>query len=71
MSRHYSCLLVSPLSVLLLIANVINIGADLDGMEAALRLAIDGPQPVFVALFAAVTVLLEFFIRYSRWVGSL
>ena len=71
MRRHYPALLVYPLIALLLVANVINIGADLGAMAAALRLLVDGPQLIFVAAFAIVTVLLEVFMRYSRYASVL
>ena len=64
MRRHYPAPLVYILIALLLVANIINIGADLEAMAAALRLLVDGPQLVFVAAFAIVTVLLEVFTRY-------
>src|SRR5580693_5101719 len=71
MRRHYPALVVYPLIALLLVANVINIGADLGAMAAALRLLVDGPQLVFVAALAIVTVLLEVFMRYSRYASVL
>src|SRR3984885_8741280 len=71
MRRHYPALVIYPLIALLLIANVINIGADLGAMAAALRLLVDGPQLIFVAAFAIVTVLLEVFMRYSRYASVL
>ena len=71
MRRHYPALVVYPLIALLLVANVINIGADLGAMAAALRLLVDGPQLIFVAAFAIVTVLLEVFMRYSRYASVL
>ena len=71
MRRHYPALLVYPLIGLLLVANIINIGADLGAMAAALRLLIDGPQLLFVAAFAAITILLEVFMRYSRYASVL
>jgi NRAMP (natural resistance-associated macrophage protein)-like metal ion transporter len=55
----------------LLIANTINIGADLGAMGAALGLLIGGPAPLYVAGFAVGTVLLEVFLRYSRYVTVL
>ena len=67
MRRHYPAPLLYPLDRLLLVANTINIGADLGAMAAALRLLIAGPQLVYVAAFAIVTVLLEVFMRYSRY----
>ena len=56
---------------LLLIANTINIGADLGAMGAALGLLIGGPTMAYVAGFALVTVLLEVFVRYARYVSVL
>ena len=63
--------MIYPLIALLLVANIINIGADLGAMAAALRLLVDGPQLIFVAAFAIVTVLLEVFMRYSRYASVL
>jgi NRAMP (natural resistance-associated macrophage protein)-like metal ion transporter len=71
MRRHYPISLLYPLIGLLVIANTINIGADLGAMAAALRLLIDGPMLVYVAAFAIVTVLLEVFVRYSRYASVL
>ena len=71
MRRHYPAPLIYPLIALLLVANIINIGADLGAMAAALRLLVDGPQLAFVAAFAIVTVLLEVFMRYSRYASVL
>jgi NRAMP (natural resistance-associated macrophage protein)-like metal ion transporter len=56
---------------LLLLANTINLGADLGAMGAALKLLIGGPMLLYVALFAVVSVLLEVFARYSRYVSVL
>jgi Mn2+/Fe2+ NRAMP family transporter len=71
MRRHYPAPVIYPLIALLLVANVINIGADLGAMAAALRLLVEGPQLAFVAAFAVVTVLLEVFMRYSRYASVL
>ena len=40
-------------------------------MAAALQLLIDGPRLLYVAGFAIVTVLLEVFVRYARYVSVL
>jgi Mn2+/Fe2+ NRAMP family transporter len=69
--RQYPMPLVYLLIGLLCIANVINIGADLGAMAAALRLLVDGPQLIYIALFAVVTILLEVFVRYSRYASIL
>ena len=69
--KHFPAPLLYFVVGLLLVANVINIGADLGAMGAALRLLIGGPMLLYVALFAAATVLLEVFVRYSRYVSIL
>jgi NRAMP (natural resistance-associated macrophage protein)-like metal ion transporter len=69
--RHYPPLLLYGLVALLVVANTINLGADLGAMGAALKLLITGPPLVYVVLFAVVSVLLEVFVRYSRYVSVL
>ena len=69
--RHYPAPVVYSIVSLLVVANVINLGADLGAMGAALKLLIGGPQLVYVALFGLVTVLLEVFVRYARYVSVL
>lgn len=69
--RHYPVWLLYVLIGLLLVANTINIGADLGAMGEALKLLVDGPALFYVAAFGAVTVLLEVFVRYARYVSVL
>jgi NRAMP (natural resistance-associated macrophage protein)-like metal ion transporter len=69
--RHYSGWLLYGIVGLLIIANVINIGADLGAMAAALQLLVGGPLLPYVVGFAVGTVLLEIFLRYSRYVSVL
>jgi NRAMP (natural resistance-associated macrophage protein)-like metal ion transporter len=71
MRRHYPVSLLYLLVGLLVVANTINLGADLGAMAAALRLLVDGPMLLYIAGFAIVTVLLEVFVRYSRYVSVL
>ena len=40
-------------------------------MAAALRLLMNGPMLIYVVGFAIVTVLLEVFVRYSRYASVL
>jgi NRAMP (natural resistance-associated macrophage protein)-like metal ion transporter len=56
---------------LLLLANTINLGADIGAMGAALKLLIGGPQLAYVAFFGVISVLLEIFARYARYVSIL
>ena len=71
LKQHYPNPVVYGLVTLLVIANTINLGADLGAMGAALKLIIGGPQLVYVGVFAVVTVLLEVFVRYARYVSIL
>jgi NRAMP (natural resistance-associated macrophage protein)-like metal ion transporter len=71
MRRHYPAPLLYVLVGLLVVANTINIGADLGAMAAALRLLVHGPMLVYVVLFGFITVVLEIFVRYSRYVSVL
>jgi Mn2+/Fe2+ NRAMP family transporter len=69
--RHYPQWTLYSLVGLLLVANTINLGADLGAMGAALKLLIGGPQLLYVAGFGVFSVLLEVFMRYSRYVSVL
>ena len=71
LKRHYPIGVTYCIVSLLVIANVINLGADLGAMGAALKLLVGGPALVYVALFGLATVLLEVFARYSRYVSVL
>jgi NRAMP (natural resistance-associated macrophage protein)-like metal ion transporter len=71
LKQHYPRAILAVIVPLLVIANVINIGADLGAMAAALQLLIGGPAFAYVALFAVLSVLLEIFLRYSRYVSVL
>ena len=69
--RHYPVWLLYPLVGLLVVANTINLGADLGAMAAALHLLIDGPTALYIAGFALLTVLAEVFITYARYASVL
>ena len=69
--KHYSAWLLYPLVGLLVVANTINLGADLGAMAASLRLLVGGPTVVYIAGFALLTVLAEVFISYARYASVL
>jgi Mn2+/Fe2+ NRAMP family transporter len=52
--------------VLLLVANIINIGADIGAMGAAVNLLVGGPTLLYCVLFALVSVLLQVFVPYKK-----
>jgi len=69
--RHYSPWLLRAVVLLLVVANVINLGADLGAMGAALGLLIGGPEHFYTVLFGVGCILLETFISYARYAAVL
>lgn len=65
--RHYPAQVLYGAVMVLLIANTINIAADLAAMGAAARLVLGGPVQLYVALFGTVTLLLQVFVSYERY----
>ena len=68
---HYSPWLLRAIVGLLLGANIINLGADLGAMAAALKLLVGGPMGFYVVGFAVGSALLEVFVSYERYVSIL
>jgi Mn2+/Fe2+ NRAMP family transporter len=68
---HYSRWLLYAIVGLLLVANTINLGADLGAMGAALKLLVGGPVGLYVVGFAIACTWLEVFSRYQRYVSIL
>lgn len=64
---HYPRWLLLPLILLLLVANVLNLGADISAMGAALRLLVGGPAALYAAIFAVGSLLLQMFVPYTRY----
>src|SRR5579872_6454639 len=62
--QHYPPALLRGIVGLLLIANFINLGADLGAMGDALRLIVGGPADAYVVLFAAFCAVLEIYASY-------
>lgn len=63
--------LVGLLIGILLIANIINIGADLSAMAEAARLVAGGGEHGFVIAFALVSTALQLFVPYRRYASIL
>ena len=64
---HYPLWLLRVVVLMLLTANIINLGADLGAMGAAIALLIDGPTLFYIVLCGAISVLLEIFLSYERY----
>ena len=71
MQRCYPALLTLPLIALLLVANVINIAADLSAMSDALKLVAGGSRHVYSIVIGATCLLLQVSIPYHRYLPIL
>jgi NRAMP (natural resistance-associated macrophage protein)-like metal ion transporter len=69
--RHYPPWLLNAAVGLLLIANTIQLSADLGIMGDALAMLIGGPRLLYVVLFGILCVGLQVFMRYTRYVSIL
>ena len=52
---------------LVVLANIFNLGADIQAMDAALRLILPGPVGLYGSLLAALSVLAQLLIPYSKY----
>ncbi len=68
---HYPRWLLTVVVLLLLVANIINLGADLGAMASALALLLPAPSALYVLLFAAICVSMQLFLQYTRYVAVL
>jgi NRAMP (natural resistance-associated macrophage protein)-like metal ion transporter len=65
--RHYPPWLLYGIVALLLIANTINIAADIGAMGAALKLLIGGPAHWYAIAFGLVSLVLQVFVPFPRY----
>jgi NRAMP (natural resistance-associated macrophage protein)-like metal ion transporter len=65
--QHYPNRLLQSIVLLVLIANTINIGADLGAMADAVSMLIGGPHLLYVAVFGVMSALLQVFTKYRRY----
>ncbi len=72
MKKRYSKKTVYPIISLLLIANTINIGADIGAMSASVKLVLPQlPIAIVTILFTVLVVCAEIFIPYRKYVTIL
>ncbi len=65
--RHYPPIVVDTLVALLLIANVINLGADIGAMGCAMQLIVSGPALLYSVGFGLISVLTAIAVPYNRY----
>ena len=68
---HYPGWLLYSIVGLLLIANTINIAANVSAMGHAMKLIVGGPAQLYAAGFGIVSLLLQMFVPYHRYVRFL
>lgn len=71
LSRHYPRWLLYLMTALLLVANTINLGADLGAMGAALKLVFGGHGHLYTLLFGVLCLLAQVFVPYRQYVRVL
>ena len=69
--RHYPAWLLYSIVSLLLIANTVNIAADVAMMGEAFKLLVGGSAQLYAVAFGLLSLLLQVFIPYRRYVRIL
>jgi NRAMP (natural resistance-associated macrophage protein)-like metal ion transporter len=69
--RHFPRPVVYAIVALLVFANTINIAADIAAMGESLQLVVGGPPHVYAIFFGLVSLLLQVFLTYQRYVRYL
>src|SRR6202011_424793 len=67
MRRFYPAWMLYVVIVFLVVANIINLGADIGAMGAAVNLLVGGPALLYCLFFTVVSVLLEIYISYGTY----
>lgn len=65
--RHYSAWVLYPVVAMLLVANVINLGADIGAMGSALKLLVGGSALFYSILFGLLSVIAAIFVPYHLY----
>jgi Mn2+/Fe2+ NRAMP family transporter len=71
LKQHASRPMLLVLVGLLVIANVINLGADIGAMAAVTKLLVGGPERLYAVAFAIVCASAEIWLAYKRYVRIL
>jgi NRAMP (natural resistance-associated macrophage protein)-like metal ion transporter len=69
--RHYSRPVAYGLVLLLCVANIFNLGADISAMGSATQLVFGGSLNVYAVLLGALSLLLQVYVPYRKYVQYL
>ena len=64
---HYPPWLLHGVVALLVIANTLNIAADLGAMGGALEMVVGGPSQLYIVFFALLSLTLQIFVPFPRY----
>lgn len=70
-ARRYPRWLAYAVTVPLLVANVVNVAANLGAMGDALKLLVGGPELLYVVLFGLICIGMQVLLAYKRYVAVL
>ena len=71
MRQHYPRPLLHGLVLLLCLANIFNLGADITAMGASAQLVFHGSMGAYVIAFGAVSMVLQIYVPYRKYVRYL
>ncbi len=69
--RHYPKPILYGMVLLLLVANIFNLGADIGAMGAAAKLLLPGPAWAYILLLGGLSLLLQIAVPYTKYVPYL
>ena len=64
---HYPPWLLNGIVALLVVANTLNIAADLGAMGGALEMVVGGPSQIYIVFFALLSLMLQVFVPFPRY----
>lgn len=71
MKKYFPRPFVTGMVLLVVVANVCNIGADIGAMGDCATLLLPGPSWLYIAIFGLGSLLLEIFVTYKKYVDYL
>jgi NRAMP (natural resistance-associated macrophage protein)-like metal ion transporter len=69
--KHYPRPILYGVVLLLCVANIFNLGADVTAMGAAMQVIVKGPLLAYVVAFGVLSLLLQTFVPYKKYVRYL
>jgi NRAMP (natural resistance-associated macrophage protein)-like metal ion transporter len=69
--KHYPRPILYGVVLLLCVANIFNLGADVTAMGAAMQLIVKGPLVAYVVVFGLLSLMLQVFVPYKKYVRYL